>query len=228
MSKFIIKTKKYLSLFLCFAMIFTFSACAKNADKNSSNSGETDVSATRANALSASSPSDESTDGLTPGVNTNEVTSDILICYFSCTGNTAQIASYIKLATDGDLFEIVPKSPYTKEDLDYNSINSRTETEHKDKNSRPEISSRVSSWSSYKTVYIGYPIWYGEAPKIIYTFLDAYDCSGKTVIPFCTSESSSIDDSVSAIKKLSPNAKWQNGIRFDSASTEEDVAKKLK
>ncbi len=228
MSKFIIKTKKYLSLFLCFAMIFTFSACAKNADKNSSNSGETDVSATRANASSASSPSDESTDGLTPGVNTNEVTSDILICYFSCTGNTAQIASYIKLATDGDLFEIVPKSPYTKEDLDYNSINSRTETEHKDKNSRPEISSRVSSWSSYKTVYIGYPIWYGEAPKIIYTFLDSYDCSGKTVIPFCTSESSSIDDSVSAIKKLSPNAKWQNGIRFDSASTEEDVAKKLK
>ncbi len=228
MSKFIIKTKKYLSLFLCFAMIFTFSACAKNADKNSLNSGETDVSATRANASSASSPSDESTDGLTPGVNTNEVTSDILICYFSCTGNTAQIASYIKLATDGDLFEIVPKSPYTKEDLDYNSINSRTETEHKDKNSRPEISSRVSSWSSYKTVYIGYPIWYGEAPKIIYTFLDSYDCSGKTVIPFCTSESSSIDDSVSAIKKLSPNAKWQNGIRFDSASTEEDVAKKLK
>ncbi len=228
MSKFIIKTKKYLSLFLCFAMIFTFSACAKNADKNSSNSGETDVSATRANASSASSPSDESTDGLTPGVNTNEVTSDTLICYFSCTGNTAQIASYIKLATDGDLFEIVPKSPYTKEDLDYNSINSRTETEHKDKNSRPEISSRVSSWSSYKTVYIGYPIWYGEAPKIIYTFLDSYDCSGKTVIPFCTSESSSIDDSVSAIKKLSPNAKWQNGIRFDSASTEEDVAKKLK
>ncbi len=228
MSKFIIKTKKYLSLFLCFAMIFTFSACAKNADKNSSNSGETDVSATRANASSASSPSDESTDGLTPGVNTNEVTSDTLICCFSCTGNTAQIASYIKLATDGDLFEIVPKSPYTKEDLDYNSINSRTETEHKDKNSRPEISSRVSSWSSYKTVYIGYPIWYGEAPKIIYTFLDSYDCSGKTVIPFCTSESSSIDDSVSAIKKLSPNAKWQNGIRFDSASTEEDVAKKLK
>ncbi len=228
MSKFIIKTKKYLSLFLCFAMIFTFSACAKNADKNTSNSGETDVSATRANASSASLPSDESTDGLTPGVNTNEVTSDILICYFSCTGNTAQIASYIKLATDGDLFEIVPKSPYTKEDLDYNSINSRTETEHKDKNSRPEISSRVSSWSSYKTVYIGYPIWYGEAPKIICTFLDSYDCSGKTVIPFCTSESSSIDDSVSAIKKLSPNAKWQNGIRFDSASTEEDVAKKLK
>ncbi len=228
MSKFIIKTKKYLSLFLCFAMIFTFSACAKNADKNSSNSGETDVSATRANASSASLPSDESSDGLTPGVNTNEVTSDTLICYFSCTGNTAQIASYIKLATDGDLFEIVPKSPYTKEDLDYNSINSRTETEHKDKNSRPEISSRVSSWSSYKTVYIGYPIWYGEAPKIIYTFLDSYDCSGKTVIPFCTSESSSIDDSVSAIKKLSPNAKWQNGIRFDSASTEEDVAKKLK
>lgn len=228
MSKFINKTKRYLSLLLCFAMLFAFSACAKNSDKNISKSGETDTSATQANASSASSPSDENADGLTPGVNTNEVTSDTLICYFSCTGNTAQIASYIKLATDGDLFEIVPKSPYTKEDLDYNSTNSRTETEYKNKNSRPEISSKVSSWSSYKTVYIGYPIWYGEAPKIIYTFLDAYDCSGKTVIPFCTSESSSIDDSVSAIKKLSPNAKWQKGIRFDSASTEEDVAKKLK
>ena len=228
MSKFINKTKRYLSLLLCFAMLFAFSACVKNSDKNTSKSGETDTSATQANASSASSPSDENTDGLTPGVNTNEVTSDTLICYFSCTGNTAQIASYIKLATDGDLFEIVPKSPYTKEDLDYNSTDSRTETEYKDKNSRPEISSKVSSWSSYKTVYIGYPIWYGEAPKIIYTFLDTYDCSEKTVIPFCTSESSSIDDSVSAIKKLSPNAKWQKGIRFDSASTEEDVAKKLK
>ncbi len=228
MSKFINKTKRYLLLLLCFAMLFAFSACAKNSDKNKSKSGGIDTSATQANASSASSPSDENADGLTPGVNTNEVTSDTLICYFSCTGNTAQIASYIKLATDGDLFEIVPKSPYTKEDLDYNSTNSRTETEYKNKNSRPEISSKVSSWSSYKTVYIGYPIWYGEAPKIIYTFLDTYDCSGKTVIPFCTSESSSIDDSVSAIKKLCPNAKWQKGIRFDSASTEEDVAKKLK
>lgn len=228
MSKFIGENmKKYLSLLLCFAMLFAFSACAKNANKSSLKTAENTVSTTQNSASSASS-SEKNSDGLIPGVNTNEVTSDILICYFSCTGNTAQIASYIKLATGGDLFEIVPKSPYTKEDLDYNSSNSRTENEYKDKKSRPEISSKVSSWSTYKTVYIGYPIWYGEAPKIIYTFLDAYDCSGKTVIPFCTSSTSSIDDSVSAIKKLSPNAKWQNGIRFDSSSTEEDVAKKLK
>lgn len=216
--------KKFLSLFLCFVMFFAFSACAKNANKSNLKTEENTVSTTQ----TATSSAEENPDGLIPGVNTNEVTSDTLICYFSCTGNTAQIASYIKLATSGDLFEIIPKIPYTKEDLDYNASNSRTENEYKNEKSRPEISSKVSSWSSYKTVYIGYPIWYGEAPRIIYTFLDTYDCSGKTVIPFCTSASSSIDGSIPAIKKLSPNAKWQNGIRFDPASTEEDVAKKLK
>lgn len=219
--------KKYLSLFLCFAMLFAFSACAKNANKSTAKTEENTASTTQT-ATSSTSSSEENPDGLIPGVNTNEVTSDTLICYFSCTGNTAQIASYIKLTTGGDLFEIIPKSPYTKEDLDYNSSNSRTENEYKNEKSRPEISSKVSSWSSYKTVYIGYPIWYGEAPRIIYTFLDTYDCSGKTVIPFCTSSSSSIDGSLPAIKKLSQKAKWQNGIRFDPASTEEDVAKKLK
>ncbi|MDO4365005.1 MAG: flavodoxin [Clostridia bacterium] len=216
--------KKCLSLFLCFVMLFAFSACAKNANKSASKTEENAASTTQA----ATSSAEENPDGLIPGVNTNEVTSDTLICYFSCTGNTAQIASYIKLATGGDLFEIIPKSPYTKEDLDYNASNSRTENEYKNEKFRPEISSKVSSWSNYKTVYIGYPIWYGEAPRIIYTFLDTYDCSGKTVIPFCTSASSSIDGSIPAIKNLSPNAKWQNGIRFDPASTEEDVAKKLK
>lgn len=219
-----INMKKYLSLFLCFVMLFAFSACAKKANKSASKTEENAASTTQA----ATSSAEENPDGLIPGVNTNEVTSDTLICYFSCTGNTAQIASYIKLATGGDLFEIIPKSPYTKEDLDYNASNSRTENEYKNEKSRPEISSKVSSWSNYKTVYIGYPIWYGEAPRIIYTFLDNYDCSGKTVIPFCTSASSSIDGSIPAIKNLSPNAKWQNGIRFDPASTEEDVAKKLK
>lgn len=216
--------KKYLSLLLCIVMLFAFSACAKNANKDTSKTEENSASTTQ----NATSSAEENSNGLIPGVNTNEVTSDTLICYFSCTGNTAQIASYIKLATGGDLFEIIPKSPYTKEDLDYNSSNSRTENEYKNEKSRPEISSKVSSWSSYKTVYIGYPIWYGEAPRIIYTFLDTYDCSGKTVIPFCTSASSLIDGSLPAIKKLSPKAKWQNGIRFDPASTEEDVAKKLK
>lgn len=216
--------KKIVSILLCAALIFSLSACAKSSVKN----GKADISASQNASSSSGNKTDENTDELIPGVNTNEVTSDTLICYFSCTGNTAQIASYISLTTGGDLFEIIPKQPYSKDDLDYNNKNSRTNAEHKNSKSKPEIFSKISSWDSYKTVYIGYPIWYGDAPRIVYTFLEIYDCSGKTVIPFCTSSSSSIEQSVKSLKSVSPNAKWKNGIRFDPASTEHDVAQILK
>lgn len=216
--------KKFVSILLCAVLIFSLSACAKSSAQN----GKADISESQNTSASSGNKTDENADGLIPGVNTNEVTSDTLICYFSCTGNTAQIASYISLTTGGDLFEIIPKQPYSKDDLDYNNKNSRTNAEHKNSKSRPDILSKVSSWDSYKTVYIGYPIWYGDAPKIVYTFLETYDCSGKTVIPFCTSSSSSIEQSVKSLKSLSPGAEWKNGIRFDPASTEQDVAQILK
>ena len=138
-------------------------------------------------------------------------------------GNTRIIAEMIAEETDGTLFQIEPVKDYPK---DYTKCTEVAQQEL-DSNARPAVKGDIDV-ENFDVVYIGYPIWYGEAPRIIYTFLDTYDCSGKTVIPFCTSSSSSIDGSIPAIKKLSPKAKWQNGIRFDPASTEEDVAKKLK
>lgn len=223
--------KKCLSLLLCVALLVCFSACTRSQQEEKSNKTNTQiVTDADGNAVSQSDNSSVDVtlpDGTITNAVTSAVTSDILICYFSCTGNTAQIASYISKANGGDLFEIVPKQPYSMEDLNYKSKAARSFDEYNNPKARPEISSRVSSWSTYKTVYLGYPIWYGDAPKIIYTFLDEYDCSGKTVIPFCTSSSTPISESESNLKRYSPKAKWQKGIRFDNASTEDDVKKIL-
>ena len=219
--------KKCLSLLLCVALLVCFSACTRSQQEEKSNKTNTKI-VTDADANAVSQSDNSSVDVTLPdGTITNAVTSDILICYFSCTGNTAQIASYISKANGGDLFEIVPKQPYSMEDLNYKSKAARSFDEYNNPKARPEISSKVSSWSTYKTVYLGYPIWYGDAPKIIYSFLDEYDCSGKTVIPFCTSSSTPISESESNLKRYSPKAKWQKGIRFDNASTEDDVKKIL-
>ena len=213
--------KKCLSLLLCVALLVCFSACTRSQQEEKSNKTNTQT-VTDADANAVSQSDNSSVDVTLPdGTITNAVTSDILICYFSCTGNTAQIASYISKANGGDLFEIIPKQPYSMEDLDYKSNASRSFDEYNNPKARPEISSKVSSWSTYKTVYLGYPIWYGDAPKIIYTFLDEYDCSGKTVIPFATSGSSAIANSVAVLKKSYPTIMWQKGKLLNSVSKKE-------
>lgn len=216
--------KKYISIILCIVFAFLLVSCANSNADNSKNKNENSITN---DAVLESKNKDEINPNIdyngTPGIDTNYVTSDILICYFSCTGNTAQIASYISNSTGGDLFEIIPNLPYTTDDLDYSNSNSRSYIEDKDSSSRPDIFSNVTSWESYKTVYIGYPIWYGNAPKIIYTFMDNYDCSGKKIIPFCTSESTDITQSVNNLKQLCPNANWQKGTRFSKNTTETDI-----
>ncbi len=134
----------------------------------------------------------------------NEETSNsdnIAIVYFSATGTTRRVAEYIKDATGGDLIEIEPKEKYTDDDLNYNNTNSRSTREQNDSSVRPEIANTIDT-SSFDVIYLGYPIWWGDAPRIILTFLDTYDLSGKTVIPFCTSGGSGIGSSVSYFSSL--------------------------
>ena len=113
--------------------------------------------------------------------------SKVLVAYFSATGTTAGAAKRLADAVKGDLFEIKPAAPYTASDLDWTDKHSRSTLEMKDPNSRPEVSSHVDNMDQYDTVFVGFPIWWYVAPTIINTFLEAYDFSGKTVIPFATS-----------------------------------------
>lgn len=149
---------------------------------------------------------------------TPDANGKVLVAYFSATGNTENIAQHIATVLDADLYEIVPQQPYTADDINYNAANCRAEQEINDPNARPAISGSVSNMDDYDVVFIGYPIWWGQAPKIIDTFLESYDFSGKTIVPFCTSASSGIGGSISGIQALTPNANWLSGQRFSGSA----------
>ena len=141
-----------------------------------------------------------------------------LVVYFSATGNTKAVAEEIGRLTGADLYEIVPAVPYTNEDLNYNDNNCRANQEMNDASARPAIGSEAIDISSYDTVFIGHPIWWGTTPRIINTFLDTYDLSGKTVLPFCTSGSSGISQAVSVIRSAEPDADVRDGLRAIGAN----------
>lgn len=147
----------------------------------------------------------------------------ILVAYFSATGSTRGVAEHIADIVGADLFEIVPEKPYTGADLDYRDASSRASREQDDPAARPAIHGEVEDMGQYGVVFLGYPIWHGQAPKIISTFLEGCDLSGKTVIPFCTSGGSGIDGSEGALNALAPQARWRSGERFGAGASREAV-----
>ena len=142
----------------------------------------------------------------------------ILVAYFSATGTTRQVANAIKQNLNADIYEILPTVPYTPADLNYGNPDSRTSKENRDDACRPQISGSVEDLGQYDVIFIGYPIWHGKAPKIIYTFLESYDFAGKTVIPFCTSASSGIGSSATNLHRLAPDAVWKSGARVSGSN----------
>jgi len=150
--------------------------------------------------------------------------SDILVAYFSATGTTEQIAGWIAGQTGGVLYQITPETPYTPEDLDYGDDSSRATVEQNDSSARPAISGMVDNMEGYDTVFLGYPIWFGQAPRIISTFLESYDLSGKTIVPFCTSGSSGIGSSDTNLHGLaSDSANWLPGERFSANTSQGEI-----
>ncbi len=148
--------------------------------------------------------------------------SEILVAYFSCTGNTERAAEYVADATGGTLYEIVPEQPYTADDLDYRA-DCRANVEQNDETARPAIGGTSANMADYRVVFLGYPIWWSEAPKIMYTFLESYDFSGKTIVPFCTSGSSGIGSSAENMHGSASGATWLTGKRFSSSVSKADV-----
>ncbi|MCM1368168.1 MAG: cyclophilin-like fold protein [Roseburia sp.] len=158
----------------------------------------------------------------TPSSTTVAASDEVLVAYFSCTNTTEGIADSIVEITGGTRYRIQPKVPYTEDDLRYYT-DGRADREQADPTARPEIDGSVEDMNTYKIVFLGYPIWHGQAPKIIYTFLESYDFSGKTIVPFCTSHSSGIGSSDTNLHSLAPNAEWKDGKRFAAGAMEESV-----
>ena len=143
-----------------------------------------------------------------------------LIAYFSATGTTMEAAKLLADATGGELYRIEPQQPYTEADLDWRNDQSRSSLEMKDKQSRPVITGKLESLSAYDTIYVGFPIWWYTAPTIINTFLESYDFTGKTVIPFATSGSSDIQKACDDLKASYPDIQWKPGKLLNAATPE--------
>lgn len=144
----------------------------------------------------------------------------ILVSYFSASGVTARVAQKLSQAIDGDLHEIIPAQPYSQADLDWTNPQSRSSQEMKNKAYRPAIQNEVKNIDDYDVIFIGFPIWWYVAPTIINTFLEQYDLSGKTIIPFATSGGSGMGNTTQELKGSCGKAKLCQGRRFDS---QEDV-----
>lgn len=130
-----------------------------------------------------------------------------LVAYFSASGTTASVANTLAAATGADLFEIEPAEPYTRADLNWNNKSSRSSVEMGDEASRPAILGRVSAMDTYDMVFIGFPVWWYVEPRIIDTFLEGYDFSGKTIVPFATSGGSGLGRAPQRMQALAPGAK---------------------
>ena len=151
--------------------------------------------------------------------------SKILVAYFSAGGETARLAKTIAEVTGGDLFEIVPEQRYTSADLNWNDKHSRSSVEMNDESSRPAIAGKVADMARYDTVLVGFPIWWYQAPRIIEAFLESYDFSGKTVIPFATSGGSGMGKTAEILKASCPGAAMDNGRRLSSRESAASVRK---
>ena len=145
-----------------------------------------------------------------------------LVAYFSATGTTMEAATRLAKAIHADLHEIVPEVPYTSADLNWNNKNSRSSVEMADKSSRPAVASKVENMAQYNTVFVGFPIWWYIAPTIINTFLEQYDMTGKTIVPFFTSGGGGAGETLRYLKPSAPGANWVEPKNFNYMS-ESDI-----
>lgn len=150
-------------------------------------------------------------------MNSKQSDHKVLVAYFSATGTTVRAAQKVAAATGGELYAITPSQPYTDADLDWHDKQSRSSVEMNDPKSRPAIKGRMENIADYDVVFIGYPIWWDLAPRIINTFIESHDLKGKTVIPFATSGGSTLAGSATALKKAYPTLNWKEGRLLNRA-----------
>ena len=201
--------KRLTALLLSVVLVLSLAACG-SANKPASSTTQPETSST---APAESEPETQPETGKT------------LVVYYSASGNTERVAKDIAEAAGADLFEIVPTEVYTSEDLNWTNSDSRVSREHDDESLRdvPLTTTEVPDWDSYDTVFIGYPIWWGIAAWPVDTFVKNNDFTGKTVIPFATSSSSGMGQSGSLLADMAGTGEWQEGQRFSSGVSSDDV-----
>ena len=207
--------KKWTSLLLALAMALSLAACGNSGTQENTSEPPASVSGSTAEETPAPTgtetpaeePSEEPAESET---STTGDSSSVLIAYFSWSGNTEQVAQIIQQETGGDLFEIAPATPYTD---DYNELLNIAQQEQSD-NARPELAGQVENWEQYDTIFVGYPNWWSDAPMAVYTFVESYDWSGKTLVPFNTSASGGFGRSLSGLEESASGAAILEGISF--------------
>ena len=224
--------KKLFSVFMTLAVALSLAACGSGNSAGESSRGtepETSVQ-----GIEEQSGTKEDINGTEPSSDAQEPESadepsteepggteaKALVVYFSATGNTKAVAETIARLQGTDIYEIVPEQPYTDEDLNYNDRSTRATAEQNDPDVRPAISGGIEDISVYDVVYVGYPIWWGDMARILYTFFDTYDLTGKTIAPFCTSGGSGLSGTPETIESLETGADVLNGLHVsDSAAS---------
>lgn len=215
--------KKLTALLLSVVLVLSLAACG-SANKPASSttqpetSAPTEQPATEPSESSSTAPAESEPE-------TQPETGKTLVVYYSASGNTERVAKDIAEAAGADLFEIVPTEVYTSEDLNWTNSDSRVSREHDDESLRdvPLTTTEVPDWDSYDSVFIGYPIWWGIAAWPVDTFVKNNDFTGKTVIPFATSSSSGMGQSGSLLADMAGTGEWQEGQRFSSGVSGDDV-----
>lgn len=213
--------KKTIVFLISLLMMMNLAACGNS-------SSQADSASTEKNSVESSNTDNtESTEDSETQQEKEEVPegqeNKILVAYFSATNTTEGVAEHIANGLDADLYEIVPEEPYTDADLDYNDDNSRSTIEMNDPDARPSISGSVENMEQYDIVFIGYPIWWGEAPRIVNTFVENYDFSGKTIVPFCTSGGSGLGSSAENLEHLTDGAQWLDGQRLNGNDSQDTI-----
>ena len=189
---------------------------------NNSENNQTNESNNNQNNNEQNSNQDDGQDINVPSSGGDSATGESVVIYFSATGNTERVAGYIQEITGSDIIEIIPADEYTNADLNYSDDDCRANQEQNDDSARPKIANEIDV-DSYDTIYLGFPIWWGDVPKIILTFLDTYELSGKTVIPFCTSGGSGISTSMNTLRNYNQNINWIDGEQFSSGASKNAI-----
>lgn len=218
--------KKIFSIFVICMMLICLTACGSTGEPSSPS--QSTVSASPSASPSEAPQQPDASSSTAPSVSQpNTASGRELVVYFSATGNTQEVAQVLGEMRGAEIYEIVPQQPYTEEDLDYNDDSCRANIEQNDETARPAISGSIENIDDYDVIYVGFPIWWGSLPKILYTFFDTYDLSGKVIAPFCTSGSSGISGATDEIERLEPSATVVQGMRVDTSHIEDDLTQWL-
>lgn len=211
------RIRKFALIGIVVALAFAGLALFGCAGSQQSSSQE--QSSSRSQAASSESPS--SSAASTTGVGGN-----VLVAYFSASGNTERVAQQIASDLDADTFVITPADPYTSEDLNWNQEGSRVNIEHENESARDIELAQVTpdGWDYYDTVFIGYPIWWGIAAWPVDGFVSGNNFDGKTVIPFCTSTSSGLGQSADLLEQMANGGTWLEGMRFSGNASAANVS----